>query len=240
MKFLIKATNKILQKFGLEIASKKDLQLYYQHDYGVAGFNKYRDIQIYHNKRKLDKIWADKKTLRVISEYVKNHVKNVKAGICHGTRGGFEQAVLSRLLKCTVIGTEISDTAVRFPKTVQWDFHKRNSKWIGAFSVVYSNSLDQAFNPKKALETWVEQLTKDGLLFIEHTLSHSASGASEMDPFGAHPLIMPYLLFEWGRGKYSLVDIIRPSHKKRNKFDLWIFVIKKENIKNPQLEKLKQ
>ncbi len=227
MNFLINTTNKLLRRFGIEIVRQKDLQLYYQHDYGVAGFDKYRDIQVYHNNRKLDKIWADEKTLGLISKYVKTHVKKVKAGICHGTRRGFEQAVLSRLLKCTVIGTEISDTAIRFPQTVQWDFHKRNSKWIGAYSVVYSNSLDQAFDPKRALETWVEQLTEDGLLFIEHTMSHSASGASEMDPFGAHPLIMPYLIFEWGRGKYRLADIIRPSHKKHDKYDLWIFVIKK-------------
>ena len=223
------ATNKLLRRFGLVVTQQKDLQLYYQHDYGVAGFDKYRDIQVYHNKRKLDRIWADEKTLGVISDYIMTHGGKIKAGICHGTRGGFEQTVLSRLLKCPVIGTEISDTAIRFPQTVQWDFHEPNIKWIGAFSVVYSNSLDQAFDPKKALETWVEQLTEDGLLFIEHTMSHSASGASEMDPFGAHPLIMPYLFFEWGRGKYRLVDIIRPLHKKHEKFDLWIFVLKKQS-----------
>ena len=227
MRFLINATNKLLLRFGLVVKRKKDLQLYYQHDYGIAGFNKYRDIQIYHNKRKIDRTWADEKTLGIISDYIKTHMSKIKAGICHGTRRGYEQTVLSRLLNCSFIGTEISETANRFPQTVQWDFHEPNLKWKGAFSVVYSNSLDQAFNPKKALETWVEQLTEDGLLFIEHTMSHSASGASEMDPFGAHPLIMPYLFFDWGKGKYRLFDIIRPSHKKHEKFDLWIFVLKR-------------
>jgi len=181
--------------FRLVVTRQKHLQSYYWHDCGVAGFNKYSGIEVYHNNKKLDRIWANEKTLGLIPEYVKTHVKKVKAGICHGTRRGFGKAVLSRLLRCTVIGTEISDTGIRFPQTVQWDFHKRNSKWISAYSVLYSNSLDQGFDPKRALETWVEQLTEDGLLFSAHTMSHSASGASEMDPFGAHPLIMTYLIF---------------------------------------------
>jgi hypothetical protein len=217
MKFLINTTNKLLRRLGLEIVRQKNLQLYYQHDYGVAGVDKYRDIQVYHNNRKLDRIWADEKALGLISENVRAHIKKVKAGICHGTRRGFEQAVLSRLLKCAVIGAETSETAIRFLQTVQWDFHKRNSKWIGAYSVVYSNSLDQAFDPKRALETWVEQLTEDVLLFIEHTMSHSTSGASEMNLFSAYPMITPYLLFEWARGNNRLVNNLRPSHKNNRK-----------------------
>ena len=123
----------------------------------------------------------------MISENIMTHGGKIKAGICHGTRGGFEQAVFSRLLKCPVIGTEISDTAIHFPQTVQWDFHEPNFNWIGAFSVVYSNSLNQAFDSKKALETWVEQLTEDGLLFIEHTMSHSASGGIRNGPIRCTP-----------------------------------------------------
>jgi hypothetical protein len=123
-----------------------------------------------------------------------------------------------------VLGTEISDTASDFPDTVQWDFHDENPEWVEKFSFVYSNSLDQAFDPKKALSTWVRQLDSSGVLFIEHTMAHSASGASEMDPFGAHPMVVPYLLFTWGRDEYRLVDIIEFPHRVKNY--VWIFVIR--------------
>ena len=49
-----------------------------------------------------------------------------------------------------------------------------------------------------------------------------------MDLFGAHPLIMPYLFFEWGRGEYRLIDIIRPSHKNNRKIKQ-SFYFAKEN-----------
>lgn len=230
MNVFVRLSNRLLRPFGLVMTPAKNLQLVYQHDYGAAGFNKYRDVQIFHNKRKIDKVWADEATLALVAEHVRAHVPDIKAGICHGTRRGFEQTELSRMLGCPVIGTEISDTAKDFPNTVQWDFHERNPQWVGAFTFVYSNALDQAFDPRRALDTWVEQLTPDGLLFIEHTMRHSAAGASEMDPFGAHPMVMPYLFFEWGKGKYRLLDIIHAPHKKAGKFDVWVFVIGKSDL----------
>ena len=196
----------------------------YQHDYGEGGYEEYRKAQVFHNKQKIDQVWADERTLGVIADYIRQHIGTIKGGICHGTRRGFEQAEFCKQLGCPVIGTEISDTAEQFPDTVQWDFHEQRQEWKGNFSFVYSNSLDQAFDPKKALDTWTDQLTSDGLLFIEHTMAHSASGASEMDPFGAHPMAMPYLIFKWGRGKYKLVDILELSHER--KYDIWIFVIR--------------
>ena len=226
---IVEFVNKLLSFFGLVISPSKNLLMLYQHDYGVSGYEKYKDIQIFHNKRKLDRVWADEATLAIIGKYIQSHVDQIKGGICHGTRRGYEQAELSRLIGCQVVGTEISDTAKDFANTVQWDFHECKPEWKESFSFVYSNSLDQAFDPRKALDTWVGQLRSNGLLFIEHSMSHSAVGASEMDPFGAHPMVMPYLIFEWGRGKYKLIDIIRPPHKKAGKFELWIFVIAKSN-----------
>jgi len=217
--------NQLLGRFGLTLTSAKNLQMVYQHDYGSAGYERYKNVQIQHNKRKIEKVWADKPTLTVVAEYLRSHVPTIIGGLCHGTRRGYEQAELSAQLGCAVLGTEISDTANDFPNTVQWDFHESKPEWTGQFSFVYSNSLDQAFDPKRALAAWTDQLRPDGLLFIEHSMSHSSSGAGEMDPFGAHPMAMPYLLFEWGRGKYRLVDILHPSEKKGGKFELWIFVV---------------
>lgn len=224
--FFVRAINVPLKLLGLSIVPRQSLLLTYQHDYGAAGYEGYRKVQVFHNKRKIDQVWADTETLGVISNYIRKHVSTVRSGICHGTRRGFEQAEFARQLGCPVIGTEISDSAQQFDNTVQWDFHEQKEEWKGIFSFVYSNSLDQAFDPRRALATWTAQLEDSGLLFIEHTMLHSPAGASEMDPFGAHPMVMPYLLFNWGKNKYRLVDILELAHAKKN--DIWIFVIRRE------------
>ena len=224
---ILRLLNLMLRRFGLTLTSSKNLLLTYQHDYGAGGYDRYRELQIFHNKRKIQSVWADPDTIKFIANYLHAQINEIHGGICHGTRRGFEQAEFHRLLGCEVIGTEISDTASQFPNTVEWDFHVPKAEWLGAFSFVYSNSLDQAFDPKRAVATWVNQLESNGLLFIEHTMMHAAQGASEMDPFGAHPMVMPYLLFEWGRGEYELFDILHPPHKKLGALDIWIFVIRK-------------
>ena len=44
------------------------------------------------NKKKIEKVWADEKTLKILSEYIKKILKSLKLkGLCHGSRNGFEQ-----------------------------------------------------------------------------------------------------------------------------------------------------
>ena len=230
-----RVANLISGIFGLKLVPKKDELLYYLHDYGEGGYDSYKALQIHHNKRKLDQVWADDETLKIIADYVSDRLGPVP-GICHGARNGYEVQKLGALLGSDVIGTDISDTATSFENMVEWDFHEKNDEWINQFGFVYSNSLDQAFDPEKALSTWAEQITDDGLIFIEHTTGHTPAGASEMDPFGAHPMLMPYLFFEWGKNKFRLQDIIRPKHRKSKKILIWLFVLSKvrPEIENPQ------
>lgn len=222
-RFLVRAINRLLRPFGYSLVTKQSLLLSYQHDYGSEAYESYKKVQILHNKRKIDEVWADDTTLIAIANYLQETDCHVQEGICHGTRRGYEQAKFSELLDCPVVGTEISDTASQFPDTLQWDFHDQKPEWIGNFSFVYSNSLDQAFDPRKALSSWVGQLKPHGLLFLDYTMAHSPEHASEMDPFGAHPMIMPYLIFKWGKNQYQLVDILELEHPKKSK--VWIFVI---------------
>jgi hypothetical protein len=111
---------------------------------------------------------------------------------------------------------------------VIWDFQKVNPDWVGKMDFVYSNSLDQAMDPKAALSAWAGQLAPGGRIYIEHTMAHSPSDAGRMDPFGAHPLIMPYLFFDWGRGQYRLDDIFEIEAKDNNRRRAWIFVLAAE------------
>ncbi|MDX1484597.1 MAG: hypothetical protein R3229_08960 [Alphaproteobacteria bacterium] len=238
MKVFYKLANLFFGAFGLKLVPKKDHLLYYLHDYGEGGYESYRKLQIFHNKRKLDHVWADDQTLKIIANYVSDRLGRGARGICRGARNGYEVQKLAELLGSKVIGTDISDTATRFENMVEWDFHEQNDQWIGQFGFVYTNSLDQAFDPEKALATWAEQITDDGLIFIEHTTDHGPARADEMDPFGAHPMLMPYLFFQWGRSKYQLMDIITPEHGKSERIRIWVFVLSKAPEKKDQRPKL--
>lgn len=201
-----------------------DKGLFYRHDYGSGGYEAYRRSQIFHNKRKFDRVFADRMTLEMIADYLRP--RRPERGICHGARNGWEVAQLKELLGGEVIGTDISDTAGNVADMVQWDFHDPNPEWFGRFDYVYTNSLDQAFDPERALATWAGQLTPGGLILVEHTMMHGTAKKGEMDPFGAHPMLMPYLIFEWGRGLYRLRDILHVDPAER-KGHVWLFVIEK-------------
>ena len=218
---------------ALKKPAKPATTLLYQHRYD-GGYEHYRNVQVAANKKKLDKVWAEEITLNIIAEYIESTPQRERRGLCHGARNGWEVKWLGQRLHCEVIGTDISETAKDMENMVQHDFHEPREAWVSRFSFIYTNSLDQAFNPERALSVWAEQLADGGLIFIEHTMFHSASGASEMDPFGAHPMVMPYLFFEWGRGKYQLEDILKlkdvPMSERgvfKSKGDVWVFILQK-------------
>ncbi len=208
--------------FRVEKQHKKDLV--YLHSYS-GGYDEYRATQIHHNKRKLDKVWADEATLRAIADDLKAHVAEPRRGICHGARNGWEVEALARLTGAAITGTDISETATQFPNMVVWDFQDENPEWAGVFDFVYTNSLDQAMAPDRALSAWARQLAPGGRIYVEHTMAHSAEGASEMDPFGAHPMCMPYLFFKWGHGQYRLAGIMELGPKSNKGLDVWVFVL---------------
>lgn len=145
--------------------------------------------------------------------------------MCHGTRNGFEQGFLNRIQNFDVIGTDISPTDIKFPKSEVWDFHDEKIEWIGAFDFVYSNSLDQSWNPKLALTTWLNQIKTGGIVIIEHTNFHGPAGAGKMDPFGVRPIAMPHILTQWFGNQISISHSC--EKKSNNNIDAWLFVIKK-------------
>jgi SAM-dependent methyltransferase len=224
---LRRIVNRILRPFQLKVVPVRHDLLLYQHDYGAGGYEAYRAAQIHWNKAKLEKVWADDRTLEAIAVNLER--RGLRTGICHGARNGFEVSWFRKRLGTPVIGTDISDTAPQFPDMVIHDFHERRDDWVGKFDFVYSNSLDQAFDPQKALAAWSEQLRGGGCIYLEHTMQHGPEGASEMDPFGAHPMTIPYLLFKWGTGKYRLAEILEPGEVV-GKGKVWVFVIEREGF----------
>ena len=219
-----KILDRLVRPFGLAVVKAHETEMIYFHHY-KGGYDEYKKTQVYFNKKKLNRIWADEATLGAIVNDLKSNGLGVN-GLCHGARNGYEVEYFRNHLDSQIIGTDISDTAKNFPNMVVWDFHDQNSKWVNRFDFVYSNSLDQALYPQKALKTWAHQLNENGRIYIEHTLEHSTRDAGAKDPFGANPMVMPYLFFEWGKGVYTLEDIIQIPRKKNLDLKVWVFVLR--------------
>ena len=131
--------------------------------YKYKNYKEYVDAQTEANVRKIKNIWVTENTIQKI----KSIQPNASIILCHGTRNGAEQKMFDSLYDAEIIGTEISHTAVKFENTIQHDFHEELPSYTGRCDIVYSNSFDHAYDPQKCMQTWVNQLNENGLLFLE-------------------------------------------------------------------------
>lgn len=210
MKKLIKA---LAGSFGYEIKrlrpidSSNDFELYqYLNRDGTLDYDKYKNVQVEGNKRKIENVWVLEDNIKFLSNYISKNIPKVEYGLCHGTRRGKEQEWFRKYLNCDVIGTEISDSAEKYPNTIQWDFHEIKPEWIDAVDFIYSNSFDHSYDPQKCLRGWMSCIKKNGLCIIEHTSEDI--NATELDPFGADISKMPYLILIWGEGKFCVRELL--------------------------------
>ena len=196
--------------------------------YKYKNYDEYKETQISYNKKKIEHVWADEKTLEKISEFLLENVSTgIIKGICHGSRNGFEQNFFNKKKnKFHVIGTDISDTAENYKDSVTHDFHEEKKEWLNNFDFVYSNSLDQSFDPRKALQAWLNQLKKNGFLIIEHTDQHGVIASGKMDPFGVEANFFPYLLSDWF-GHLISIKIIKSLKVNKNNAPVHLFILKK-------------
>jgi hypothetical protein len=219
--------NKIFFKLGYRISKINNTgELVKIHKY--KNYEEYKETQIHYNKLKLNKVWADKDNLKLVSNFLKENIQssNLK-GICHGSRNGFEQKYLQEeIVNSEVIGTDISETAKNFENSFVHDFHEEKKEWLDYFDFVYSNSLDQSYNPKKALSTWLKQIKKDRYIILEHSDQHAVRASNKMDPFGVEASFFPYLLTEWFGHQLS-IKIIKSIKRNKNNAPVLFFILKK-------------
>ena len=219
--------NKTLIKFGYRISKINTTDRLFK-IYKYKNYDEYKDTQIFFNKQKINKVWADENTLKIVSNFLKENIKSEKIkGLCHGSRNGFEQkCFINEIPNAEVIGTDISETANDYDNSIVHDFHDEKKEWIENFDFVYSNSLDQSYDPEKALNTWINQVKKDRYVIIEHSDQHGVISSGKMDPFGVEANFFPYLLTEWFGHKISL-KIIKNNKKNKNDAPVYFFIIKK-------------
>jgi hypothetical protein len=233
-----------LGRLGYEITKRKPLcehdqsdaplanyQPFVLHNYndenGVFDYQAYRDIQTAGNKDFINNTWVIKDNIDFLADYIITVIGQPRFGLCHGTRRGDEQHWFRNRLNCDVLGTDISDNASSFPNTIQWDFHDVKEEWIGNVDFIYTNALDHSYNPEKALDAWIKCLRPNGICIIEHSDMHSPKGATQLDPFGASIEIMPYLLSQWGKKSYYLLELMNAPAKNPSLDYLHFLVLRK-------------
>lgn len=146
-------------------------------------YEDYVNKQTKYNKRKEEWIWVWDETIRLICQDY-NDIHGAPAKIlCHGTRGGWEQKYFKdNFPDAEILGTEISDTASKYDMTIQHDFSLPLEDWIGQADIVYSNSIDHSINIHKTLQTWRDQLSENGVMYLEVGDQVWFGEPSESDP----------------------------------------------------------
>ena len=147
-----------------------------------------------------------------------------------GARNGSEVLAFESLLnedyEVNVIGTDISPSAETVQKMIVHDFHKPLPREYGAMDFIYSNSLDQANNPRLALESWLQSLSLTGCIYLEMTRGHGKQSTRLLDPFSCEIELFPFIFLQWDLVGY-IEKIIFPAP---NNFTHGIFVIKSNVI----------
>lgn len=185
--------------------------------YSYKDHAEYKAAQIKGNIRTIKWQWVVEEEIREASVLLLSKIKDVRFGICHGTRQGNEQKWFSQYLNAEVLGTDISTTATDFPNTIEWDFHKVKNEWVGNVDFIYSNSLDHSYDPKMCLRQWMSCLKPEGYCILHWSRGHQNSCAR--DPFGA--TLNEYVTMIEALG-YSVEQTLHQTKRTGKKYLLWI------------------
>jgi hypothetical protein len=181
----------------------------YRDENGKFNYAEYRRVQEKANIRKLDRVFASRVGIAMVSGYLRCLLgQEIRFGLCHGTRRGMEQAWFMDCLGCEVLGTEISSTATQFPHTIQWDFHEVKPEWVEAVDFIYSNSWDHSFDPERCFRAWASCLRVGGVMVLEHSNQHSPDSVNKVDPFGIDLDALALMLNELGGAHFGVRDIL--------------------------------
>lgn len=203
------------------------MKIFYYKDY-----EEYKSIQTTTNKSKINRIWVTNFT---ITEILKRHKTPINNILCHGTRNGAEQELF--LINCKkqvkILGTEISDTAIDFPNTIQWDFMEPKEEWKNKFDIVYSNSFDHCIKPHKTIKIWLGQINPiNGVLYIDYYFGNKSS---KSDPLYITENEMDKLIFDVGgvvvekfKGKACFRKTDNLFEKNLNGMETKIYAIKNQ------------
>ena len=163
--------NEIESRYG-DLDTSEYKLLKYEKDDGSFDYETYVRAQTLLNRKKINLRGPSEAIVKQLCYYVVQEFANIghkpKFGLCHGTSRGDEQQHFSKHLKIPVLGTDISDTAEKFPNTVRLDFHEVPDKWINNVDFIYSTSLDHSYDPVHCLRQWFRCLRPGGICILAY------------------------------------------------------------------------
>lgn len=189
-------------------------------------YDEYKKNQINSNKLKINNVWVREENIIDIKKYCTENNITPKKILCHGTRNGTELVFFNKHFPNTFqIGSEISDTALNYPNTIQWDFHNINEDWINQFDIVYTNSWDHSYDLILATNVWLNQLSDNGILILEWSNFSFKKAFNKIDCCGCDLETLVGILKEFGKVNYFETKGINDEksylvicHKKKLKF----------------------
>jgi SAM-dependent methyltransferase len=207
-------------------------------------YEAYVEEQTKGNKRKIHKVWAQPDNIallvrRFLDRFLAAHNPSQPLPtsflvLCHGTRNGAEQGYFREAFKqcgfdAQVLGTEISETATQFPDTIQHDFHEPLPLSVPqTYHIVYTNSLDHAYDGAKAVNAWLDQLKPNGTLVIEHSTDDEPSKVNSLDCFGVSINYFPMWLLRNTKGYVTSAHLMPYLPQNTEKTTVtWHFVVEK-------------
>jgi hypothetical protein len=185
------------------------------------GLGDYKKIQIFGSEQKFNNmnIVKHQKALKPIIPILASEINGQKTKfLCHGVRNGTELKAFSILLRdhdIDFMGTDINPQADKIENCVTHDFHEPISTNYGKFNIIYTNSLDQARNPKLALQSMYSDLYSGGLLILHFTEFHGKRGFATLDPFMCEIEFFPYLILKWFNFELKLSFISDEKYNRR-------------------------
>tara|TARA_B100001094_G_scaffold32216_1_gene26714 strand:- start:5333 stop:6085 length:753 start_codon:yes stop_codon:yes gene_type:complete len=214
-----------IKKLGYDIESGEECFIPLEFlDDGDGNFNYdlYKKVQSGLNKQKIHHPGPEFSSASPMIKHINKNIKNINFGICHGTRAGGEQKSLRKTLGISVLGTDIADSATRFEDTIQWDFHEIKDDWVDNVSFIYTNSIDHAYDPIKALGNWMKCLHVTGCIYLEMGLDKKPTTQEKGDPKWLsqekYDKKLPYNLADCFRCTHSFIEKLVSSLDTENAF----------------------
>src|SRR6185436_3881009 len=147
-------------------------------------YEKYTAQQISRSDHKwgemsFDRNWADfEKVTKEVGEITGELGKIICMGVRNGNEYfGFKK--VDKFKKSEMWGVEINEKikALTEPNLYCMDFNKMPDEWVNKFDMVYSNSLDHAFDVKTTIMEWHKILKNQKFLYLQLSSSGHTSPA---------------------------------------------------------------
>ncbi len=149
-------------------------------------YDDYRNTQIHRSAKKWNSISFEPALLHDRLDECTEYLKGVETICCMGIRGGQynegNEMVLFRhrreFINSSVVGVDICPQVANvIGKTFCHDFNKLPDKgWENRFDLIYSNSLDHAYDVSETLKGWAKALKPRGHLLLDLSKAANIGG----------------------------------------------------------------